>query len=165
MTPSLLIETIRAEFPMSHAPAPTPVTEPGCCAECDSLSSFLSQHSAMSLEALFLAQQPLEAGALDPSYLLTPESFHYFLPAYVLASLNSFVRSGDSSVLLQPTVSLAPGADHNERVREYRARFSPGQVGAIALYLSFCYSLLAADDSRGKALSHAIGAIWNSTGV
>jgi len=155
-----LIETTRTAFGTSGAPPPTPITEPDCCAECEALSSFLSRHSPASLEALLLAQPVLEPGALDPSYLLTPQAFHYFLPAYLLAGLRFFMRSANTSALLEPTFALAPGPAHSERIREYRPHFSPHQVGAVASYLSLCVLHLDADDSRGPALAHALTAIW-----
>ena len=162
MNPSSLIGAIRSAFDTGGVPAPDPITEPGCCAECDALSSFLSRHDPESLEAVLLAASALEIGALDPSYLLTPQAFHYFLPAYLLASLRSFIRSADPSTLLEPTFSLAPGLAHHERLREYRPLFTPDQAGAIASYLSFCASHLEAGDGRGPALAHALDAIWTA---
>ena len=158
---SSLIETTRTTFDTRHASPPLSLTESGCCAECDALSSFLSQHNPASLEAFLLEQPVLEPGALESSFLLTPQAFHYFLPAYLLVGLRTFLRSADTSALLEPTFALAPGAERSERIREYRRHFTPSQVGVIVSYLSFCASHLDADDPRRRAFAHALTAIWS----
>jgi hypothetical protein len=110
-------------------PPPTENLTSHRCPECDGVRDDFSGVEWWAAENKLLDDN------YDDLPLFTPEAFHYYLPAFLLRSLDQF--EDDSSVLQFTIYSLSPTKTPTDdpRYRERLSWFTPKQVAAISGFL------------------------------
>jgi hypothetical protein len=123
-----LRQKILAAFPKIAPPLPENLTEHRCD-ECDGVRDDFSGVEWWSADNTLIDEN------YDDLPLFTPEAFHYYLPAFLLRSLDSF--DPDNEVLQFSVYGLSPTKTPVDAPR-YRARlnlFTPEQNSAVASFL------------------------------
>lgn len=87
-----LVEEIIGAFADVPHPGPKNITAEGCCAECDEIAAWYGWHTADEL-LRELRQRPDET--YGPTMLFLPAAFHYFLPAYLIHSVEPLDPEAD----------------------------------------------------------------------
>jgi hypothetical protein len=131
-----LIAEITEAFAEVPHPGPKNITNEGCCEECDEIAAWYGWHTAEEL----LRELEIHENE-SPSMLLKPSAFHYFLPAYLIHSLEPFDPEADrlsSCVyalcsIFETTQDKYIANIHSEEMRLFNSR----QRNAIVSYLRF----------------------------
>lgn len=157
------LDRIAALVEDAFAACPSPddddIVEAGCCAECDALGAWLRGRSWQEVREDLRRD---EANP-DPSFLLRPQAFRYFLPAYLLAALERGAPETAERRLFSPSHALAPESTGLEMFRtKYLGVFAPTERAAIRAYFTALTARRSEDaDLRRPCIEEALRVLWS----
>ena len=167
MTLEVLLDSIQLAFATTPHPGANHITNANCCAECDALAAWYGVRSWQHVRDELRASVGRTNVDHSPSMLFVPAAFHYFIPAFLLHSIDPF-DAADTNRLYACVFPLVPLVDSDPGSIEAFKRdklpwFDRQQRQVIADYLEFLLNVEndSADFYRDQILFGHQN-IWNS---
>ncbi len=131
--PKTQIDRLRQRIVKAFSSVPRPSKENIARHECEKCEELRNVFAPLSWDSIDRETLETYHGKLP---LFTPQAFHYFLPAYLLQSLQGF---NDDNIVCEFTIIFLCPTVENEAVEEWwlerMKQFTPEQKDVIAIFL------------------------------